>query len=559
MRPDSFAVGGWRAALIDFAEMRQFEDANMILAPGENLPRGALRYKSPDIMHTRCYKEADCYACECTVRDVRELVIVELLESFRKLQCENQKKDDVAEQFQTESLAKDDTIQQLRTENQTKERAIQQLQAAQLQLEADCRQQFHEKDLTIHARDATIRGLDEVLRQKETTISLNQAEIVQHLAAREEARAEIQVMDATILRLLDENNKAKNMHEQLISTKDGTIQQLRAETEQLRAELEQRRHSQNQVAQSPYPISRQPTATQNATGIRSDEPTQRSPQLVARAKAPPAFSAPEPSTPSAPARRADSIFFPQAAPIQQQSSVIKVSRTPGADIQIEIDIRCTTAILHEKIKELGLPKNQTVCLVNPDEKEMPRDCIWCGNNIGFASEIATTLEPSRVVLGRGMEALTKVSGYFLRGCSSMTELDISPLSKVKEVGLCFLDGCSSLKKLDLRPLLNLRNVGDGFLSRCSSLKELDLRPMSNVCSVGDEFLFSCSALTKLELCPNVQNVGERFPRWMLLAERARLSPAFKSIGWWERVFLTDGRLSRTFQCHLSSYLLLRNS
>jgi DNA-binding beta-propeller fold protein YncE len=64
LRPDEHVECGWRAALIDFGEMRRFRTADMILAEGEDPPGGADSYKHPAVKHTRCYKKADMYACD---------------------------------------------------------------------------------------------------------------------------------------------------------------------------------------------------------------------------------------------------------------------------------------------------------------------------------------------------------------------------------------------------------------------------------------------------------------------------------------------------------------
>jgi len=42
-----------------------------------------------------------------------------------------------------------------------------------------------------------------------------------------------------------------------------------------------------------------------------------------------------------------------------------------------------------------------------------------------------------------------VGNAFLSGCSSLKEVDLSPLSNVREVGRYFLDGCWSLTRVTL--------------------------------------------------------------------------------------------------------------
>jgi serine/threonine protein kinase len=72
VRRDVTAKFGWRVALIDFGEMRQFATADMVLGPEQGTPAGAPQHKPPNIAQTRCYKDADCYACECTLSDLRK-------------------------------------------------------------------------------------------------------------------------------------------------------------------------------------------------------------------------------------------------------------------------------------------------------------------------------------------------------------------------------------------------------------------------------------------------------------------------------------------------------
>jgi len=47
------------------------------------------------------------------------------------------------------------------------------------------------------------------------------------------------------------------------------------------------------------------------------------------------------------------------------------------------------------------------------------------------------------------------------------------MSNVQQVGNDFLSGCSSLKEVDLSPLSNVQQVGYSFLSECSALKVVD--------------------------------------------------------------------------------------
>ena len=77
---------------------------------------------------------------------------------------------------------------------------------------------------------------------------------------------------------------------------------------------------------------------------------------------------------------------------------------------------------------------------------------------------------------------------FLDGCSSLEEVDLSPLVNLREVGCYFMSGCTSLKSIDLTPLRVVEVLPDGFLDGCSSLEVVDLRPLVNLKDVGPYFL-----------------------------------------------------------------------
>ena len=90
------------------------------------------------------------------------------------------------------------------------------------------------------------------------------------------------------------------------------------------------------------------------------------------------------------------------------------------------------------------------------------------------------------------------------GCTGLTTLDLSPLSRVTVVQNSFLQGCSGLTALDLSPLSRVTEVQSSFLLGCAGLTALDLRPLSRVTEVQSSFLEECIAVDNVlrpPLCP----------------------------------------------------------
>jgi len=98
------------------------------------------------------------------------------------------------------------------------------------------------------------------------------------------------------------------------------------------------------------------------------------------------------------------------------------------------------------------------------------------------------------------------------GCSSLTNLDLSPLNTTNVTNMSSMfAGCSSLTNLDLSPL-NTTNVTNmsGIFSGCSSLTELNLSNFNTSQVQGTERLsgfyhmfWGCSKL-------NTINYGDNF-------------------------------------------------
>ena len=176
---------------------------------------------------------------------------------------------------------------------------------------------------------------------------------------------------------------------------------------------------------------------------------------------------------------------------------------------IEVDIQWTKNDLEQKVKKLGLQKQQILILINPSQlKGIPKDSAVQG----YFPAISSFLKPKHVIMDAALSTVQELGNGFLCECASLQEVNLSPLSNVQKVGDGFLSGCSSLKEVDLSPLSNIQKVRDCFLYGCSSLKEVNLSPLSNVQDVGFNFLFRCSLLKKVDLSSlsNVKKVGNCF-------------------------------------------------
>ena len=73
---------------------------------------------------------------------------------------------------------------------------------------------------------------------------------------------------------------------------------------------------------------------------------------------------------------------------------------------------------------------------------------------------------------------------FLDRCTGLKEVDLSPLANLGEVNAHFLGFpstsnlyCTGIKSIDLTPLRAVEVLPKGFLSGCSSLEEVDLSPL----------------------------------------------------------------------------------
>ena len=104
-----------------------------------------------------------------------------------------------------------------------------------------------------------------------------------------------------------------------------------------------------------------------------------------------------------------------------------------------------------------------------------------------------------------LRRLQAIPSGFLQGCSGLMSLDLQPLARVRSIGPHFLNGCSSLGPiLDLTPFAsNLATVGQYFMANCTSLTNVDLSPILSgermLHPVGDHFLERCTSLLTVAL------------------------------------------------------------
>jgi len=197
---------------------------------------------------------------------------------------------------------------------------------------------------------------------------------------------------------------------------------------------------------------------------------------------------------------------------------------------INVDIRWAHIDLKEKVLELGLQKQQIVILINSSQiKGIPQDSAVLGYPLWNPSGISWLLDPKCIFMDATMSNVQEVGDGFLSGCSSLKEVDLSPLSNVQKVGHRFLGGCSSLTEVDLSHLSDVQEVGDCFLEGCYRLEEVKLNPFSNVQKVGKCFLGGCSSQEEVNLSPfsKVQKVGDCFLGGCSSLKEVNLSPLSK--------------------------------
>ena len=103
-------------------------------------------------------------------------------------------------------------------------------------------------------------------------------------------------------------------------------------------------------------------------------------------------------------------------------------------------------------------------------------------------------------------------GYIQSYNTSVTDIDLTPLSNLTSIGNEFLSTCKYLQNIDLTPLSNLTSIGNGFMKRCMSLTRINLSNLSNLTSIGDYFLAGCENLRTINLSnlSNITSIRDNF-------------------------------------------------
>ena len=124
---------------------------------------------------------------------------------------------------------------------------------------------------------------------------------------------------------------------------------------------------------------------------------------------------------------------------------------------------------------------------------------WEGEDLSYNMRL--------VSLDLDVERLVEVSEWFLRGCSNLTWINLSPLSAIVVIPSGFLSDCHRLKDVNLALLPNLKEVRDRFLLKCRGLMSISLAPLRAIRRIPSGFLDGCCGLTEVDLSPLV-NVQE---------------------------------------------------
>eukprot|EP00658_Telonema_sp_P-2_P026102 TRINITY_DN20529_c0_g1_i1.p1 TRINITY_DN20529_c0_g1~~TRINITY_DN20529_c0_g1_i1.p1 ORF type:complete len:459 (+),score=72.02 TRINITY_DN20529_c0_g1_i1:65-1441(+) len=97
-----------------------------------------------------------------------------------------------------------------------------------------------------------------------------------------------------------------------------------------------------------------------------------------------------------------------------------------------------------------------------------------------------------------LKSVEQIDMFFLIGCTSLNDVNISSMVELAALRIGFLNGCTSLQHLTLPP--RIISIGPAVLVNCSSLQSLDLRevsPVSEELMPGDDFLSGCTSLREV--------------------------------------------------------------
>ena len=99
----------------------------------------------------------------------------------------------------------------------------------------------------------------------------------------------------------------------------------------------------------------------------------------------------------------------------------------------------------------------------------------------------------------GLKFITEIGNSFLYKQKSLISLNLSVFSSVTVVGDSFVENCYSLSTLNLSGLRNVTSIGNYFLCNCVSIVELDLSPLEKISSIGSYFISGCGSVENLIL------------------------------------------------------------
>ena len=99
-------------------------------------------------------------------------------------------------------------------------------------------------------------------------------------------------------------------------------------------------------------------------------------------------------------------------------------------------------------------------------------------------------------MGGVIATLFAVPGVYMTAAAygrwSLSDIATIPIA----IGEYFLRMCTSLSSIDLTPLRNARTIQNGFLCRSTALTSVDLTPLTNVTSINATgWLYDCLSLS----------------------------------------------------------------
>jgi hypothetical protein len=99
-----------------------------------------------------------------------------------------------------------------------------------------------------------------------------------------------------------------------------------------------------------------------------------------------------------------------------------------------------------------------------------------------------------------------IKNDFLEICSNLTDINLSGLSSVTQIGTSFLYNCTKLRNIDFSQLSNVTQIDFGFLMWCVSLKNIDLSGLSNIKEIDERFLHNCRSLRQIKILNHQKSI-----------------------------------------------------